>query len=278
MRIIVVGANGFIGSHLVARLERDGHEVQSILRGNREAFLRDPHAIINCAGQVNDRSKMYRDNVTLVYDLLESLRGERFIQIGSSSETGPVEGPRGETMICRPSDVYEHTKLAATSLCLAEAVLRDLDVVVARPFTVYGPHDKPRMMLPTLWRAWKDGTEFVCHPGGHDWIYIDDFLDGIVALLRAPRSTTKGQIYHFGTGVCTSNAEVIDLFNREAGSGGVRVRYSTEPFHPYDVKDWRADITKARTVLRWSPKVTIQEGIKRFVNEQWFTDEKSSGL
>ena len=110
MTIIVLGPNGFVGSHLVARLEKDGHKVVPYERGLRLA-VRSYDVVVNCAGQVDDPSKMYCDNVTLVYDWLESLPNTaRFVQVGSSSETGPMEGPRSEDVICHPSNIYEHTK------------------------------------------------------------------------------------------------------------------------------------------------------------------------
>lgn len=277
MKVIVIADKGFVGSHLIKRLERDGHEACPVSRGWRGIY-QHYDAIVNCAGTFVGSSEMYRDNVTLVYDWLESMRSGRFVQIGSSSETGPLEGPRSETTVCRPSNVYEHTKLAATSLCLGAATLRDLDVCVARPFSLYGPDDKPRAMIPTLWRAWKEGTEFVCHPGGHDWLHIDDFIDGLMLLLHAPRAATQGHIYHFGTGVSTSNEEVLHIFNRAVGGSGVAYKLSPDKYRPYDVTDWRSDSSKARASLGWTPKVDICEGITRLVHHHWFSEELSQSL
>lgn len=285
MRIAVLGANGFIGKALCARLERDGHTVIRCVRGSTlgntacEYWARYD-TIVNCAGQLSDPSKMLADNLLLCPGLLldecslAHFRSTvRIIHLGSSSETGPIEGPRSESTPCNPSNLYEATKLAATHLCLGYAAEYDMDVCVARPFTVYGSGDALRKLLPTLWRAWTEGKPFTCHPGGHDWVHIDDFIEGLVALIHAPRAATKGQVYHFGTGISTPNAEVTALFACAVGGSGPTIVHSQTKLRPYDVMDWRADSSKARAALGWTPKVTLQEGISRFVTEQWFATE-----
>lgn len=261
------------------RLERDGHEVCPIGRGSPlPGFLPDGcGAVINCAAALDDVQEMASVNVLgtkLWLDRVRELGIQRFIQIGSSSETGPVEGPRSETTFCQPSNLYEATKLAATNLCLGYSAEFDMDVCVARPFTLYGPNDKPRKMLPTLWRAFCEHQPFHCYPGGHDWLHVEDFVEGIVRLLNAPREATKGQIYHFGTGASTSNAGVVELFAKAVGSCPEMV-YHSEKFRPYDVEDWRANWSKAKARLGWEPKIGLAEGIRSYVNDEWFKQSPS---
>lgn len=271
MRILLTGSTGFIGSHLKVRLERDGHEVTCLLRNQYPHSFDGYELIVNVAGELDDLAHMFNTNVYLTHGLLLNAQrnGSRMIQIGSSSETGPVEGPRSETTFCQPTNLYEATKLAATNLCLGYAAQFGLNVCVARPFTVYGSNDKARKMLPTLWRAFCEHKSFQCAPAGHDWIHVDDFVEGIVALIRAPAEKTKGQIYHFGTGISTSNKEVVELFERQVGSK-LTVEWSNARLRPWDVNDWRADWSKAKRELSWEPKVTLQQGIERFISEEWF--------
>ena len=270
MRILLAGGTGFVGKHFRRRLERDGHEIVLFTRhGTITTLMNETYdTIINCAAELDTPEFMEDSNVTLVQDLLWACKrkGSRMIQLGSSSETGPVEGPRSETTFCRPTNFYEATKLAATNLCLGYAGEWNVNVAVARPFSLYGSHDKLRKMLPTLWRAYRDNFPFSCFCGGHDWTHIDDFAEGIVKLLGAPREITQGQIFHFGTGRSTSNEEIVRLFEAAVGKK-LDVTYHTGRFRYYDVMDWRADWSKAKT-LGWEPKVTIEEGVRRFVEEQ----------
>ena len=280
MKILVIGPNGFVGSHLTKRLRGDGHTLWFIHRNNFPVLPDALDAVINCAARIDSTDTMYQDNVGSVIGWLQIARSRdaRFIQIGSSSETGPVEGLRSETTVCQPSNLYEATKLAATNLCLGYAAEYETDVVVARPFSLYGPNNRPHKMLQTLWRTWKDEKEFVCYPGGHAWLHIDDFVEGIVSLLHTPYSNTQGHIYHFGTGISTQNKEIVSIFNESVGGSGVRVKHVQMKYRLYDVIDWRSDSTKARTHLGWEPKVNIHQGIRRFVHDQWFEEELSQSL
>lgn len=272
MKILLTGSTGFIGSHLKRRLEREGHDVHCYLK-RHIGWPSDIKVVINCAAKLTLtdvkniwEENMWESNTQLVYHLLEfARRGEiKMIQIGSSSELGPVEGVRAETDFCRPSNLYEATKLAATNICLGYAGEFDVDVCVARPFTVYGPGDKSRKFLPTLHRALIQGTPFTCYPGGHDWTHVGDFVDGLMLLLYAPREITKGQIFHFGTGINTSNEEIVKLFEQAAGRLP-KITYVTERFRPYDVSDWRADTTKTSQVLGWNALMDVATGVKHFV-------------
>jgi len=285
MKVVVLGARGFIGSHLCKRLEKDGHTVAPIGRmmrdGDRQIAANGCDAVINCAGQLTQLNRMVYDNIDLVSEWLCYCHNEsipRFIQIGSSSETGPVEGPRIESMPCAPSNLYEATKLAATHLCLGYAKEYGMDVAVARPFTIYGPGDTPRKMLPALWRAWTEEKEFTCYPGGHDWTHIDDFVEGIVKMLIAPGTSIRGQIFNLGTGINTWNERIVELFNKHVSGGGVKVRYSPTKYHAYDVMDWRADTTKTREELGWQSTISIEDGIFRFVADEWFKNEATPAL
>ena len=282
MNVLLIGEKGFVGSNLRARLSKEGNAVVTFSRGPIPD-LRSTHfdAVINCAGRLEDPHLMLSDNLLLVAHALETMMDINvgcFIQIGSSAETGPMNGLRKEDSPCNPSNLYEATKLAATNLCLGYAAQYHIPICVARPFSLYGVNDKPRKMLPTLWRTWKNEQIFRCYLGGHDWIHIDDFIDGLMILLHAPRETINGKIFNFGTGINTSNAEIVSLFNRAVGGAGVKTDFLQTKYHPHDVMDWRADTTKTEAVLGWKAKVGVQEGINNFVSDMWFAEERVPGL
>jgi len=270
MRILLSGATGFLGKHLKARLEADGHSLDLVGRGANLNWTSHPQVIINCAGELDKVESMVDGNVGLVIDLLEFAREEpgcRVIQIGSSSETGPMEGPRAENAPCHPTNLYEGTKLAATNLCLGYAGQYNMDVCVARPFSLYGSDDKPRKFLPTLWRKAVAGETIDIWPGGHDWLHVDDFVEGIVKLMQAPRTVTQGQIFHFGTGISTSNGRLFRLF-QDAMGHPITAHFHDSKYRDYDVADWRAAWSKAQCELGWEPSISIERGVKRFVQEQ----------
>lgn len=279
--ILLCGASGFIGGHVKARLESLGHEVVSLRRGLPAAIEGRPEAIINCAAELVDESKMIESNVELVHTLIDlavKWHIDKVIQVGSSSEYGPTNEIRREDMTCVPSTAYERTKLTATEWVCASAWTKDIDACVARPFSVYGPNETPRKLIPQLWDHLMDGRTFELHDGSHDFIYIDDFVDGIVALLDAPREVTKGEIFNFGSGRSTSNHEVLAAFQEAANEMklGCSITYhlNPKPFRPYDVTNWQADISKAARVLEWRPKVSFKDGLKRYMDWRWFEGDK----
>jgi nucleoside-diphosphate-sugar epimerase len=279
MNILLLGSTGFVGKHLKKRLEELGHVVARGTRGNPLASVQAnnlPDAIINCAGEVRDAEVMYESNVELVNSLLEfavAFDIKKFIHVGSSSEYGPTNAPRREDMACHPSNVYEATKLAGTHLCQGFAHQYDMDVVVARPFSLYGPQDADRKLVSRLYKSYVSHERIELFEGSHDWLFIDDFLDGIIALLNAPRELTKGDIVNFGSGFCSTNDEVVTAMERALG-GSLNIVRQPGKFHDYDVQNWVADITKANVKYGWKPKWALNSGITEFVTREWFAVDK----
>lgn len=274
MTILLTGSQGFVGTHLFKRLINAGHQVICLGRDSKPAGK--PDVIINCAAELTDESKMDESNCILVGRLLEFARlngVSKFIQIGSSSEYGSTNEARREDMVCLPISVYEQTKYLATEMCLVYSDIHDLDVCVARPFSLYGPGDKPRKLIPKLYQSHLDHKSIELYEGGHDWTYIDDFIYGLMILLNAPRELTKGDIINFGTGVSSTNHQTVAALESALGSG-LDVRWQEGRYNKHDVDNWVADISKARTKYGWNPRFSLEGGMKAFVMTEWFKQDK----
>jgi nucleoside-diphosphate-sugar epimerase len=273
MKILLTGSTGFIGRHLLLRLTAEGHTVLCSRRGDNVYASFEaghPEVIIHCAGEVKNSNKMFESNVDLTYQLLLCAKHFdsgycKFISLGSSSEYGPTNEIRTESMLCHPSDLYETTKLAATVLCQGYAAM-GVDACVVRPFSVYGSGLQTNRFMSVLYRSFLGGDPIDLHPGAHDWIYIDDFIQGVMTLLSQPSQVTKRQIFNLGTGISTPNKEIVWLFERLLDTKA-NVHYTDIKSHSYDVKNWQADISKMK-ILGWEPRVTLEEGIKRFIDFQ----------
>ncbi len=273
MTILLTGSTGFVGRHLKKRLETEGHIVKCL--GRFDSVLYPIDAIINCAGELTAQDKMYEANTQLVQGLLSIMPGsdaKKMIHLGSSSEYGATNAPRREDSVCIPSNVYEATKLAATALCQGYAKAYDLDVVVARPFSLYGDGDKPRKLIPTLYRSYLEHTPINLHPGSHDFLWIDEFVDGLILLLNAPKHVTQGQIFNFGSGISSTNDQVVAGLEKALGAK-LDIRLQPGRFHAHDVDNWVADISKAKRLLGWSPKVNLSAGLNEYVMREWFRQD-----
>ncbi len=284
MTILLTGAQGFVGRHLKKRLESEGHIVFAPSRLGLAVTISPVNhaeiyfdAIINCAAELTDESKMYESNYLLIHRLLNFARDHKvgkFIQIGSSSEYGKTNKTRREDMDCVPTNKYETTKLDATWLCQDYALINGMDIVIARPFSLYGDGDKPRKLIPTLYRSYLEHTPINLHPGSHDFLWIDEFVDGLILLLNAPKHVTQGQIFNFGSGISSTNEQVVSGLEAALGAK-LDIRRQSGRYHAHDVDNWVADISKARNVLGWTPKISLNAGLKEYVMREWFAADRS---
>lgn len=275
MTILVTGPRGFVATHLIKRLKTEGHDVFYQGRDSWPPVRTD--VIINCAAELTNELDMFESNVGLARRLLDLVHEQgirKVIQIGSSSEYGLTNEPRVESLACTPSNIYEATKLAATALCQGYAARYDLDICVARPFSLYGSGDKPRKLIPTLYRSFISHQPINLFAGAHDWTYIDDFIDGLVLLLNASRAQTKGQIFNFGTGVSSTNDQVVEALESALGGKLSVMRQTDGRYHAHDVDNWVADATKVRTILGWQPKYDLTQGMKAYVMAEWFKEDR----
>lgn len=148
-----------------------------------------------------------------------------------------MDRPSAETDALRPVDMYQATKGAATLLCQGYARQHGLDVCVARPYSVYGPHERPRRLFPRLVRAFGEGEAMTLFEGFHDFIHgahgchrgtvltrppVDDFGRGIDLLLAAGRQ--PGSVYNFGSGACAEGGLRASKSESESESERERAR------------------------------------------------------
>lgn len=267
MNVLLYGPTGFVGRHLAARLLRDGH---TVIHGTRDFCLipelMDDYpkldALINCAGEITDQHKMFESNVALVHRLLtfaKRINIPKVIHIGSSSEYGHLDSPRCEGAPTQVTDLYGATKIAATALCEGFARQYDMDVCVARPFSLYGPGDTARKLIPRLIAAAKTNETVHVTEGNHDWIYIDDFVEGLVTLLHAPREKTQGDIVNFGNEAGTSNRYVVIKLMAAGCVPNVIFTEAKQKFL------WEADTSRARDRYGWTAKITLEEGLRKTI-------------
>ncbi len=271
MRILVTGSTGFVGRHLVRRLE--GHDVFEARRDSHHHAVErfQPDVVFSLAGVTpgcpySQWATMLDANVNLVSRLLNFVHEfpyRAFIHVGSSSEYGRCNGPISESEPLKPATWYEATKAAGSMLCQGFARAYDKPIVVARPFSLYGPGDKPAKLIPTLIRAARGDRKVKISDAVHDWLYIDDFIDGLLRLMEG--DVEPGEAVNFGTGIQTTNLEVARLVERIMG-----VRFEVEqvpPLRPYDSLSWCADTTRARIKYGWRALVGLEEGLRRTVND-----------
>jgi UDP-glucose 4-epimerase len=309
MKCLVTGVAGFIGSHLAERLIKEGHQVVGIdcftdyypreikernieklrssegftfieanlLDVNLPEMLRGLDYIFHQAAQAGVRAswgtnfEVYTlNNVLTTQKLLEAAKEapiKLFVYASSSSVYGDAETfPTPETANPKPISPYGVTKLAGEHLCYLYWKNFGMPFISLRYFTVYGPRQRPDMAFHRFIKAMLKGKEIIVYGDGkqtRDFTYIDDAVE---ANLLAMRSEAIGEVFNIGGGSRITINEAIRLLEGIMGKRA-RVRYVER--QKGDVRHTAADITKARKILGYEPKVRIEEGLRREV--EWLS-------
>jgi nucleoside-diphosphate-sugar epimerase len=275
MKYLISGASGFIGSSLYFKLLELGHEPKAIPRdilynyfSLKEFFeLEKPDYIIHLAAWGNhstqtDFDKIISSNIDLTINLLQASKDidyKGFINIGSSSEYGTKKGEMSESDFLETDTYYGASKVATTYLTRAFSKQEDKPIVTIRPFSVYGELEAKHRFIPTvIISALEDKTFDLAEKPMHDWIYIDDFLNGLL-LVAENINNLKGQVVNIGTGKQYSNLEVVKLIEKIHGE----IKYNTnEKLRSYDSGCWVADNNKLKS-LGWKQKYSLDQGLKK---------------
>jgi len=300
MRFLVTGGAGFLGATLANRLAAGGHEVRVIddLSAGDQARL-DPRVLFT-RGSVLDRPKMWTllQDVDCVYHLAarvqvsESIlypREYNEVNVGGTvsvmeamrdagvrrvvfTSSGAVYGeqarqPVREDLSPNPQSPYAVSKLAAEYYVRTIGVLWGIETVVLRVFNAYGPSQNlppshPPVVPRFLQQALRGGSLVVFGGGAQtrDFVYVDDVVDALVAAAIAP--DVDRRIINVGSGEETSINELVRLVAEVVGKE-VEVLYS--PAESGGVSRLCADISLARRLLGYEPKVDLREGLRRTI-------------
>jgi UDP-glucuronate 4-epimerase len=228
--------------------------------------LRDPdlYTSVNIQGTLN------------LLKLCRAYGVRRFIHASSSSVYGAqAKVPFSEDDPAdRPISPYAATKRAGELLCHTYAHLYGLQTACVRLFTVYGPRQRPDLVIHSFTQAIYAGREIVLFGGGssaRDYTYIDDIVDGVIALL-APEVPLQYEILNLGNQAPTNLLELVRLIEEALGR---KAKILWHPDQPGDVVLTCASTSKAEQLLGWRAKVPIGEGIRRFI--AWFLLNEAIG-
>jgi nucleoside-diphosphate-sugar epimerase len=299
---LITGAAGFIGSCLLRKLVGNNAKAHVIVRKETSLWrikdlltkstchtsdLSDAEEIKKIVDKVkptviyhlathgaysyqNDPNRIIQTNILGTWNLLRAtshIDYDLFINTGSSSEYGFKRLPMKETDLLEPASYYAVTKCSQTLLCFHIAREEKRPIVTIRPFSVYGPYEEPKRFVPTLMRAlrFKEKMSLVSPQISRDMIYIDDVVDAYLLVDRLKRF--PGEIFNIGTGIQSSIKATVTTAVKVVGEdtdfkwGHMRPR-------DWDTTRWVADISKAKRLLKWSPKVGLKKGL--VLTWEWF--------
>ncbi len=233
-------------------------------------------AVINEAARAGVRYSLENPWVYLstnaegTLNLLELMRKyevKKMVLASTSSLYAGQEMPfKEELPVNTPISPYAASKKAAEVMAYSYHYLYGLDITVLRYFTVYGPAGRPDMSIFRFVKWVMQGEPIELFGDGsqsRDFTYIDDVAEGTVRALRP----VGYEIINLGGDNPHKLMEALELIE---GMLGKKARIEFKDFHKADMKATWADISKARELLNWEPKVSLEEGIRRTV--EWFKE------
>ncbi len=211
-----------------------------------------------------------RGTITLL-EVCKEFGMKNFIFASSSSVYGENQRvPFSEKDLdIQPISPYGATKRAGELLCYSYHHLYGIHIACLRIFTAYGPRQRPEMAIHKFTSLMDQGKEIPMYGDGsskRDYTYIDDLIGGMMAVHHRHRGF---EIYNLGESRTTSLKELIRMIEECLGK---KAKILTMEPQPGDVSITYADITKAKRLLNYQPKIEMGEGIKRFI--EWYKEGK----
>jgi len=306
--VLVTGAGGFIGSHLVEALVEWGAQVRAFVRYNsrgdigllsllspaeRAAVeivtgdLRDPHTVMHaCRGVTHvfhlgaliaipysylHPREVVETNVLGTLNVLMAARElgvERVVHTSTSEVYGTAQAvPISEDHPLQGQSPYSASKIGADKLAESFYCSYDLPVATIRPFNTYGPRQSARAVIPTIitQALVLDLVYLGALSPRRDFTYVEDIVDGFLKVAEADRAV--GQTINVGSDQEISIGDlaqkIVHLVGRDAKiiTDEQRLRPGRSEVH----RLW-ADNHKARELLNWSPRTSLDEGLLKTID------------
>ena len=315
-KALVTGGAGFIGSHLVDKLMEKGFEVVvldnfstgnlenlrshlgkenfCIIRGDvrnkadvKKAakdvdYIFHLAAIISVELSIKNPSLVNEVNVYGTLNILEEslkLNLKRFVYLSSCAVYGnPVYLPIDEEHPTKPLSPYGVSKLTAEHYCRIFYEIYGVQTVCLRLFNVYGPRQSSGPYSGVITKfvgCLKRRKPLVIFGDGEqtrDFIYVDDVIDAILSASESKKCS--GEIINIGSGKETSINELAKILVEIFGYKEVKPKYANAK--PGDIRRSCANLTKAKKLLNFKPKISLEEGLRRVVAEAC-SDENCNG-
>jgi UDP-glucuronate 4-epimerase len=236
-------------------------------------------AVINLAARAGVRPSVQNPrayvgaNITGALNVLEMCRQfgvKKFVLASTSSLYGKEHQTpyREEMNTDHQLSPYAATKKAAEAMAYTYHFLHGIDVSVLRYFTVYGPAGRPDMTPLRFVQRIREGRTITIFGDGtqsRDFTYVDDIARGTISALRP----VGYEAFNLGSDEPLKLSEMITLIEELTGH---KAKIEYRPWHPADMAETWAEISKARKTLEWSPQTSIREGMHRLVN--WYNENR----
>lgn len=304
-RVLVLGANGFIGYWVARALRAQGAHLMCVVRSTAGAerltreqlgtvvvrrdldelsALRDwvpalrPSLVFNLAGYGVDRAERdpaaaQRLNADLVAELSrvvaglprDAWRGARLVHAGSALEYGTTGGTLREDSPCAPTTLYGRSKLAGTQALQEVAARTGVAACVARLFTVFGPGEHEGRLLPTLLAAAASGADVPLSAGMQRRDFT--YVEEVAeGLLRLAVSDVEpGEVVNLASGTMSTVRDFATLAAGVLHIPTSRLAFGAVPTRAEEMTNDAVSIARLRALTGWAPDDDIVSGVVRTI-------------
>ena len=209
-----------------------------------------------------------------ILELINKYNIKKFICASSSSVYGNNEKvPFSEKdNVDRAISPYAATKKSCEIIGHSYHHLYDIDTIMLRFFTVYGPRQRPDLAIHKFTKAIIEEKEIPFYGDGttqRDYTYIDDIIDGVLkSIIYLEKNKNIYEIINLGESETINLRKMVKTLENEIGKKAVLKKLSMQSG---DVNRTFADISKAKELIGYDPKTKFEEGIKKFVN--WYRNK-----
>jgi nucleoside-diphosphate-sugar epimerase len=297
--VLVTGATGFVGSHVVRQLVASGEDVAIIARvgssrhrlegvGGRvqvfEADLADGAAIARLLEQCRPGACIHAawyaepgkylvsvqnlDSLRSSLDLLENLARvgcKHFVGVGTCFEYEMQTRPLTEDSRARPFTLYAAAKLAFYLVAAQRAAQLDMGFAWARLFYLYGPFEDERRLVPAEIKALSADREFPGSSGEQvrDYLHVEDVASGLCALSRHRLSG----VFNVSSSAAVTIADLMRTLGELLGRPEL-IRLGALPNRDWDPAYVCGDNHRLRTEAHWAPRYALRDGLAQTI-EWW---------
>jgi nucleoside-diphosphate-sugar epimerase len=278
-KVLITGISGFIGAHLASRLKQDGYDVIGLdLKGdnvlecditNRErvsevlkevkpSFVVHLAAFTNAARDEALIDRALKINFEGTKNLIDAFEGKKFVNISTGEVYFGNKVPFNEKMEVNPASPYSAGKRKAEEYLEKSGK----NFLTLRLSLVYGEGQDDGKFMPQIVMSAVKGREIEltgCKQK-RDYIYIEDVVEAIV---KALETDVDGEIINIGSGKQYELEKVKELVEKTAGRK-VKIKKRLE-YRDNELWEYVLDNKKAKELLGWEPRVSIEEGIRRVV-------------
>jgi len=293
-KILITGGTGFIGYHLAKKCIRLGWEVTSLSKRKPNSIRtlkkvkyltgdltkkkdlrvikKNFDYVVNAAGVVDHSAdknvfKAHHLGCKNLANFFLKKKIKLFLQIGSCVEYGPQKSPQKEDFKSKMTglkSMYSKGKFAASQYLMKLHKSYKFPVIILRLYLNYGPNQDFNRFLPVIIDGCIRNKKFPCSSGiqYRSFTYVDDLVRAIIIALKKPQ--LSGNIFNIGNNKPVKIKKIIQYIRKKINKGAPL--YGKVKFRKDEIKRLYPNISKAKLLLNWQPKISFSEGLNKTIN------------